>query len=463
MFEKWIDDHREEIIAKTQGVLRIHSVRTPKTSPEMPFGQGCADALDYVLNLGREMGFTVKNVDGYAGHIEYGEGDDYYAVLAHLDVVPEGTGWTHPPYEAEIHDGKIYARGAIDDKGPGMAALFALQAVKESGVQLNKKIRLIYGLDEESDWECMDHYFKKEPMPLGGFTPDAVFPLIFAEKGLMTFDLDKKRELVKEGAAVTVRHFSAGQRVNMVPDGCRVVIDVNDNNVQEIEQKLVAEAEAINILADVEVEGRTVVMNVQGISAHASTPDAGVNAIVQAARLLTVLDDADKDLWEFIAENDTAGERLGIGLTCGVTGPLTLNLGIASVDMEHVKLTYNARFPVERTIEELHEMIREKVGKEGFKVDHSVLGGNLKPLYVPKESEVVQTLLRVYREETGDQSEPLTIGGATYARAIPNAVAFGALFPGQEELAHQKDENWRVDDLIRCTKIYAKAIHELAK
>lgn len=463
MFDKWVDEHREEIIAKTQGVLQINSVGGPQISPEEPFGRGCADALKYVLNLGQEMGFTVKNVDGYAGHIEYGEGDEYYAVLAHLDVVPEGTGWTYPPFGAEIHDGKIYARGAIDDKGPGMAALFALQAVKAAGVQLKTKVRLIYGLDEESDWRCMDHYFKKEPLPLGGFTPDADYPLIYAEKGLMCFDLDKPRELKKEGAAVVVRHFSGGQRVNMVPDGCRVVLDVNDNNVNEVAQRLVAEAEATGILADVDVEDRSVVLNVQGISAHASTPERGINAFVQAARLLTILDTADKDLWEFLAENDTAGERVGIAMNCDVTGPLTCNLGIASVDMERVKLTYNVRFPVQRTIEELHDLIREKVAKEGFSVDHSVLGSNLNPLYVPKESELVQTLLRVYREESGDMSEPLTIGGATYARAIPNAVAFGSLFPGQEEFAHQKDENWGVEDLIRNTKIYAKAIYELAK
>lgn len=463
MFDKWIEDHREEIIAKTQGILRIDSVGTSAISPERPFGQGCADALDYVLNLGREIGFAVKNVDGYAGHIEYGEGDDYIAVLAHLDVVPVGTGWTHPPFGAEIHEGKIYARGAIDDKGPGMAGLFALQAVKEAGLPLGKKVRVIFGLDEESDWRCMDHYFKQEPKPIGGFTPDAEFPLIYAEKGIMAFDLDKKRELEKADAAVVVRHFSAGQRINMVPDGCRVVLDVNDNSVDVVAGRLREEALATGILADVDVEDRTIILNVQGVSAHASMPHTGVNAIVQAAKLLGVLDTADKDLWEFIAENDTAGERIGIALECGATGPLTANLAIASIDMEHVKLSYDVRFPVDRTIEELHEMIREKVGKEGFTVDHSVHGSNLLPHYVPKDSEIVQTLLRVYREATGDHSEPLTIGGGTYARAIPNAVAFGALFPGQEELAHQKDENWAVEDLIRCTKIFAKAIYELAK
>jgi len=463
MFDKWIDDHREEIIAKTQGVLRIDSVGMPAISPERPFGQGCADALEYVLNLGREMGFAVKNVDGYAGHIEYGEGDEYIAVLAHLDVVPVGSGWTYPPFAAEIHNGKIYARGAIDDKGPGMAGLFALKAVQESGLPLGKKVRVIFGLDEETDWRCMDHYFKVEPKPLGGFTPDAVFPLIYAEKGIMAFDLDKKRELEKEGAAVVVRHFSAGQRINMVPDGCRAVLDVNDNSVEVVAGQLRDEALATGTLADVDVEDRTIILTVQGIAAHASRPQKGVNAIVQAARLLGVLDTADKDLWEFLAENDTEGERLGIKIECGVTGPLTANLGVASIDMEHVKLSYNVRFPVERTIEELHEMIRAKVGPEGFTVDHSVLGSNLNPHYVPKDSEIVQTLLRVYREATGDNSEPLTIGGGTYARAIPNAVAFGALFPGQEELAHQRDENWRVDDLISCTKIFAKAIYELAK
>ncbi|KEO84482.1 dipeptidase PepV [Tumebacillus flagellatus] len=461
MFEKWIEQHRSQIIENTQGILRINSVGGPASAPDQPFGPGCAEALEYVLNLGREMGFAVKNVDGYAGHIEFGEGDDYIAVLGHLDVVPVGTGWTYPPFGAEIHDGKMYARGAIDDKGPSMAALHALQAVKESGVKLSKKVRVIFGLDEESNWRCMDHYFEKEPKPLGGFTPDADFPLIYAEKGILCFDVIRDRKS-QESATVIVREVTGGNRINMVPDHTAIVLDVKGVDIDQVVKQIGEIAESYNIQHELEVGDDTIKIHVAGVSVHAAAPQHGVNAIRQAGRLLAELDTAERDLWTFISEVDTEGDRLGIQLVCDVTGPLTNNMGLVHVDEKAAKFSFNVRFPVDQTSEGLLSIMQEKLGPDGYTVamnEHA----NMEPLYVPKDSEIVQKLLSVYEEETGDKAEPLTIGGGTYARAIPNAVAFGALFPGQEELAHQRDENWAVDDLIRCTKIYAKAIYELAK
>jgi succinyl-diaminopimelate desuccinylase len=461
MFEKWIEQHREEIISKTQGILRINSVGCPVCSEDQPFGQGPAEALDYFLNLGREMGFTVKNVDGYAGHVEYGEGDDYIAVLGHLDVVPVGTGWTYPPFGAEIHDGKIYARGAIDDKGPTMAGLFALQAVKESGVKLSKRVRVIVGLDEESNWQCMDHYFKKEPLPFGGFTPDADFPLIYAEKGLICYDIKQKRADLS-AAPVVVRELKGGNRVNMVPDQCRVRLDVT-GDVETVVAQIRTAANEHNVQADVEVRGSEITLFVQGLSVHAMAPHTGVNAIVQAGKVLAALDTADQAVWAFLAENDTEGKRVGIDMVCEVTGPLTNNLGLAQVTEDEVVFTYNARHPVDKRKRDFMELMTAKLAPEGWVVTDSPGNPDIEPLYVPKDSEIVKTLLRVYEEEVGEKAEPLTIGGGTYARAIPNAVAFGALFPGQEETAHQKDEYWAVEDLIRCTGIFAKAIYELAK
>ncbi|MBL0387745.1 dipeptidase PepV [Tumebacillus sp. ITR2] len=460
MFEKWIEEHREQIIENTQGVLRINSVGGPASAPNEPFGPGCAEALDYVLNLGQEMGFTVKNVDGYAGHIEFGEGEEYIAVLGHLDVVPVGTGWTYPPFGAEIHNGKIYARGAIDDKGPTMAALHALHAVKESGVKLSKKIRVILGVDEESNWRCMDYYFEKEPKPIGGFTPDADFPLIYAEKGILCFDVKKARS-TSDAATVLVREVTGGNRINMVPDHCAVVLDVK-GELDLVAAKIKELAESYNIQLEMEQGDDTIKLHVAGVSVHAAAPHHGVNAIVQAARILAELDTAEQALWQFISEVDTDGDRLGIKMVCAATGPLTNNMGLVHIDEKGVKLAFNVRFPVDQTDDGLLAIMQEKLGPEGYSVEKNE-HANMAPLYVPKDSEIVTKLLKVYEEETGEQAEPLTIGGGTYARAIPNAVAFGALFPGQEELAHQRDENWAVDDLIRCTKIYAKAIYELAR
>ncbi|TCP59418.1 succinyl-diaminopimelate desuccinylase [Tumebacillus sp. BK434] len=460
MFEKWIDQNRDDIIAKTQGVLRIDSVGGEPSAPDQPFGPGCAEALDYALQLGQELGFAVKNVDGYAGHIEMGEGEEYIAVLGHLDVVPVGSGWTYPPFGAEIHDGKIYARGAIDDKGPTMAALFAMKAIRESGVQLSKRVRLIMGLDEESNWRCMDHYFTKEPYPVGGFTPDADFPLIYAEKGIYCFNLTKPRGDLAS-APVVVRELTGGNRVNMVPDSCRVVLAVT-GDAEAVAAQIRDTAAKENVNHQLTVSGGEIVLTVEGLSVHSMAPQHGINAVVQAGKLLRALDTADRDIWAFLSEVDTDGERVGVKMTCHATGPLTCNLGLALVNGEEITFTFNLRFPVDKTDADMLILLEQKTGPEGFRVTDPGIA-NMKPHYVPLESEIVQTLLKVYAEETGEQAAPLTTGGGTYARAIPNAVAFGAQFPGQPEVAHQKDEFWEVDHLLKCTKIFAKAIYELAK
>lgn len=460
MFAKWIDENSEQIIEKTQGVLRINSVGGEQTAPDQPFGPGCAEALDYALQLGRELGFAVKNVDGYAGHIEFGEGDDYIAVLGHLDVVPVGSGWTYPPFGAEIHDGKIYARGAIDDKGPTMAALFAMKAIKESGVALGKKVRLIMGLDEESNWRCMDHYFQKEPYPIGGFTPDADFPLIHAEKGIYCFNLNKKRANL-ESAPVVVRELTGGNRVNMVPDGCRVVLSVN-GDAQAVATTIQEVAAREGVRHELQVAAGEITLFVEGVSVHSMAPHTGINAIVQAGKLLRELDTADRETWSFLSEVDTEGARIGVQMVCHATGPLTSNLGLAKVDADSVTFTFNLRFPVDKTDADMLKLVEDKVGPEGFETSDPGIA-NMKPHYVPIESEIVQTLLKVYEEETGEKATPLTTGGGTYARAIPNAVAFGAQFPGQPDVAHQRDEHWEVGHLLSCTKIFAKAIYELAK
>lgn len=460
MFKNWIEANRDEIIAKTQDILRIESVGTEATAPDRPFGDKCAEALDWVLDLGREMGFAVKNVDGYAGHIEFGEGDDYLAVLGHLDVVPAGAGWTHAPFGAGIHEGKIVARGAIDDKGPMMAALFALQAIKESGQPLKTKVRLIFGLDEESQWRCVDHYFKQEPKPIGGFTPDADFPLIYAEKGFLCANLIQTRG-AHRGAPVSVKELKGGERPNMVADLAETRLFVT-SDVDAVIASIKATATAHDIRVNVEHNGQELLLTVHGTSAHGATPFLGVNAVIQTAKLLAPLDTHEQELWQLVAEIDAYGQRLGIQMDCHATGALTTNLGLASVTDELATFNINVRYPVDQTFDSIMEQLAKHLEPAGWSVADSG-HNNMAPHYVPRDSKIVETLLRVYRDATGDQREPLTTGGATYARSIPNAVAFGAMFPGEEALYHQPDESWSVENLLRCTEMFAQAIYELAK
>jgi succinyl-diaminopimelate desuccinylase len=456
MFQSFIEQHQDEIVHSLQQLLRIPSVKGP-AQPSCPFGKDTADALNYVMELARSHGLSVRNVDGYAGHVEYGTGEEYVAVLSHLDVVPAGTGWTYPPFGAEIHDGHIYARGAIDDKGPAMSTLWALIALKELGCQPRRKIRLIFGLDEESDWECMRHYFKKEPLPLGGFAADADFPMIHAEKGVCTIRIDVKAD--GESLNPQVVHFQGGHRDNMVPDHAVAVVDCHSETAaREWEQRILRDARTRQIEVDVTLRGSEVHLAVHGVSAHGSTPDKGVNAITLLAALLSGQPVSNASMWRFIANQDTEGRNLGVHAEDDVTGTSTSNLGCAVLSDGVYSFMFNIRYPIDMKVDDVLSRCREYVSdKWNVELVH-----NLDPLYVPIDSPVIRALSEVYRREVGEEPVPLTTGGATYARAIPNAVAFGPQFPGQPDCAHHPDERWSLNDYFRCIQIYAHAMFELA-
>src|SRR6056297_3744079 len=229
VLEQKVDSYKKDIVSSLQEIVEIKSVEA-KAQEGMPFGEGVDKSLRKFLELAEKLGLPTKYVDGYAGHVEIGEGAEMLGILCHLDVVPEGTKWTYPPYAAEIHDDKMYGRGTIDDKGPAIASLYALKAIKESDIKLNKKVRLILGTDEESGWEGLDYYFKKEPKPEMAFSPDAQYPVIHAEKGILIFDLNYELDIDDEeystsnGFKYEVLSLKGGNAPNMVPDSCEVLI-----------------------------------------------------------------------------------------------------------------------------------------------------------------------------------------------------------------------------------------------
>ncbi|HZP84729.1 MAG TPA: dipeptidase PepV [Chthonomonadaceae bacterium] len=457
----WIDSHQDEIVAALQDVLRIPSVQA-EPAPNAPFGKPAREALDYTLALCERLGFRTKDVDGYAGHAEFGEGAEMVAALGHLDVVPEGDRWTKPPYGAVIEDGYIYARGSSDDKGPTYAALFAAKALMDSGLPLKRRVRLVFGCNEESGFGCVHHYWEvaQEERPVYAFTPDASFPLIYAEKGIANLVLEK--ELPKGDAPLRIRRAGGGRRPNMVPDSAEALL------VGTPEALLGAVAALQkgwdqNVSFEVTEEG--VIVRAVGKSAHGSHPTAGDNAVARLARALATLDLPEKGVWlDFVAETvDPTGAALGIAHTDDVAGPLTSNLGILeTTDNGRVRLTYNIRYPVTWNVEALLEANRPVLEKSGWTLaEHH----DQPPLYVPLDKEPVATLLRVYQQETGDiESKPGTMGGGTYARATPNAVAYGAGFPGAHDgPAHEPDERIAISTVLNAAKIYAHALYELAK
>ena len=459
---KYIDSHREDIIRSVQEIIRIRSVESDP-EPGKPFGEGVNACLEYALDLAEKLGFNVKNIDGYAGYAEFGEGDETLAILVHLDVVPEGSNWTYPPYEAKIVDGKIYGRGAIDNKGPAIGALYAMKAVMDSGLKMKKKVRMIFGTDEESGWEDMKVYFEKEHMPDLGMVPDADYPVINVEKGILTLAL-KKQFKPGDCSAVKIKCITGGHRPNMVPDECRCCfLPTGDQD------KILNHLHVMRQFSDYDLtagfcEDKGIEILARGVSAHGSTPEKGKNAISHILAFLSTMGLGNSEMEQYVLflNNaigcDTTGKGLNIDLEDEVSGKLTLNLGTINLDEEQGEAVINIRYPVTYSLDELMERIRAAVKDAGIEVE---IQGHNEPLHVPEDSELVRTLMKVYTEQTGQPAKALAIGGGTYARAMKNAVAFGALFPGRQELAHQKDEYIDIEDLLLHTRIYAQAIRYL--
>ena len=468
--EAWIDAHAGAIIESTQGVLRIPSVKDAATTGEnAPFGRSIADALVYTLAECDRHGFHTENFAGYAGHADFGAGAEIAAMLGHLDVVPVGKGWTHDPWGATVADGFLWGRGTSDDKGPTYAAMwgaFAAKAVCEAqGITLSKRIRLIFGCDEESGWECMAHYFGAagQTKPSVAFTPDAYFPLVYAEKG--SFTASAVRDFAPSSADVRLVSFHAGQRPNMVPDEAVAVLKGNSGALELIAHIL---APLDKIMAT--PAGDTLTVTAKGTAAHGSTPDQGDNAAVKLARALTsnlsAFDDLDGEAAAWLADLAKRGASLtgaenGIAATDEITGALTCNLGVVTLENGTAIAQYNVRYPATADGDALVTRFTESVARSGCRVPQVTI---TPPLYVPVDAEPVRTLLRVYREHTGDMTAPKTMGGRTYATSVaPAGVAFGAAMPGDPETAHQADERFAVARLLQCAKIYAHALIEMAR
>ncbi|KIL20527.1 hypothetical protein B4133_1038 [Bacillus altitudinis] len=456
---------KDSLIQDTQSFLQIESVLDEEGGTAgKPFGEKVDEALQYMLKKGQDEGFKVKNVDGYAGHIEYGESEDIVGVLCHVDVVPAGDDWTTPPFSADIRENKIFARGAIDDKGPTMAAFYALKMLKDAGLPLSKKIRIIIGTDEESDWRCVDHYFKHEAMPQIGFAPDADFPIIHAEKGIIDAIVSFTYEQSEENKRYILKQFTSGMRLNMVPDEARAIVAAaNDHDVEALKKAFAA------YLAENQLTGETnhtadgLTFTLKGVSVHAMEPANGTNAGIHMANFLCAHELDERGLAftsqiNALFDQDTRGQKLGIACKDDISGDLTLNVGtIRYSQNEEAKLGLNVRYPVTADGEEVKKGIERIKGAAIEKFDDSP------PHHVSKDHPLVKTLQRVYEEQTGDPAHLIAIGGGTYARSLEAGVAFGPLFPGRPDCAHQKDEYIEIDDLLRATALYAQAMYELAK
>ncbi|OLN33565.1 dipeptidase PepV [Desulfosporosinus metallidurans] len=458
--DRQIDLMKEDIIAAIQGCIRIKSVKDVEhATPGAPFGPGIKEALEWTLALGEKFGFVVKNVEGYAGHIEMGTGD-LLGILGHIDVVPEGDGWSVPPYSGTIKDGKIMGRGALDDKGPTLTALFAMKAIKDANIPLNMRVRLILGTDEESGWADMDYYLKKEEIPQIGFAPDAEFPVIHAEKGILHLELSKSH-------ARSFTHLvsvQGGERANVVPDVCEVTLKGIASEVIAKQLKDFPFTESVSGKLTSLKGNDELTLTFRGVGAHGSLPQNGKNAILYALQFLRTLPltSEEQQMIDYILKHPGTGfngEGFGVTLRDEPSGKLSLNLGILELTSNEVRFVIDIRYPVTYQLNDVFLPIEKIAQSEQFSLK---ILTHQEAHHVPKDSSLVVSLLKAYSDVTGLEPFAFAIGGGTYAKALPQGVAFGPVFPGEPEVIHCADEYISIDNLLLTTKVYAQAILNIA-
>lgn len=456
MLDKKIIGMKDEIIEGVQNSVRIKSVEE-EAKNGMPFGEGVHNALLHCLELSESLGFKTVNVDNMIGYAEYGSGDEMIAVLGHLDVVPEGEGWTYPPYAAEIHDGKIFGRGTTDDKGPLIGALYALKAIKDLNIPLKRRVRVFFGLNEETGSLCVKHYVEKgEEMPVCGFTPDAEYPIINGEKGIVTCKYKRK---LNQGGNIILKSIRGGLAANVVPDYAEASITMSKKDIKDI-KKLAENLEGIVI----EENEYCLLIKSYGISAHGSTPEKGKNAISHLLLFLGKLDFTGdtKELIDFLNKYiglDLNGKNLGINLEDNISGKFIFNLGVILGNTDEISIDINMRYPVTKTYEDFIEIFKNKMELGKF---NEIFLRHKKSLYVSPETEFIKKLQKVYEEKVGGTADLISIGGGTYAKAMKNVVAFGPIFKGEPMVEHKPDEYIEIDSLIKNVQIMAAAIKELA-
>lgn len=408
---------------------------------EEPFGKSIQEALEAILAIADKLGFeTTIDPDGYYGYADIGSGDDLFGVLGHVDVVPAGDleNWESNPFELTEKDGQLYGRGTSDDKGPMLASMYALKAILDEGYELNQRVRFIFGTDEESLWRCMDAYTAEEELPTMGFTPDSSFPLTYAEKGLIEYYLHMEEE-------TTIR-LEGGGPLNAVPEQARVDYD------EDVEKSLK------DLGFDYKRDGDDLV--VYGQAVHAMAADQGENAIVYAAEALHQAGKRNKMI-DFIVDvlSNPNGEGVYGVVEDETSGKLMFTVGSVEFTESSQKVGLDMRFPVSYSKEFIDDGLKEVAEEHGVTVEDY---DYLPPVHIERDSDLVQSLMNAYQEVTGDMdSEPRLSGGATYARAMDNIVAYGALLPGKEETEHQANENLVIEDMKTAMEIYIEAFMNL--
>lgn len=458
--DELVKSYREDMIQSLEELVSIPSVINLENAREgAPFGMEIRSALDGLLKLAGELGFETRDYDGYAAAVDFGTEGKEVGILSHIDVVPPGNGWSKNPFVPEIVNGKMYGRGTIDDKGPLVASLYAMKAVKESGLPIRNHVRHIIGCDEETGHRCIKYYLTKEKGPDLGFSPDGMFSVIHAEKGILRFQIQTNRKLPDTKELCVIR-IAGGTVVNAVPNIAEVWLGGPGEQLEEVQKEFQVKAAE----GSAKMEGDVLHLTFPGVSAHAMQPWLGENAILSMIRFLKEVPFGDRKTREYFQNLDTLfgdgweGRNLGVACQDQLSGKLSMNLGILNVEDEKTELKVDVRCPVHIDLDTVWKTICLTCEKYGFRPEY---WQKRPPLYVPKDARLVQILLDVYEDVTGKREEAITIGGGTYCRDVENFVSFGPVFPGEPELAHEADEFIDLDQLMECARLYAQALYRL--
>ncbi|MDH6603504.1 succinyl-diaminopimelate desuccinylase [Bacilli bacterium PM5-9] len=434
-----IDKEFELFLKNSSKLIEIPSVIS-KEKENMPFGQEVYNALVKAIEIASIMNYkTFIDPNGYYGYAEIGEGE-LFGVLCHVDVVPEGdlSNWKHDPYQLTIENNKIYGRGIQDDKGPTLLSMHALKMLLDDGYQLKKRVRFIFGSDEETLWRCMDKYKQNEEIPKMGFTPDSIFPVTNAEKGLYQIEISSNEKIDFS--------FNGGEAINSVAS--QATIEYN----KEIENSL------INNNIEYSINDNEI--KVVGKSAHVKDADKGDNAIVKLASILKQLN-FQSNLLNFIVEkgSNPNGKLLFNEICDEISGKLMFNIGKAIFTKNIQTISIDMRIPVTYQKEKIDEVLNEVASQYNLQIK---VVDYVKSLYVDENSELVKSLMKAYQEVSHDYTaKPLASGGATFSRVMDNFVAFGADLPTSISTAHQANECVDIDDYKKALEIYIKAFELL--
>lgn len=427
VFDEYIEKEFPNVISDICDMISVKSVSVKSDDKNFPFGKDCALALEMFLKKASDMGFITNNIDNYVGTVSFDDREAKLGILCHLDVVPaDESGWTvTKPFEPVVKDNKIFGRGAIDDKGPAVAVLYAMKIIKNAGIALNKNVKFIVGCDEENGSSDIEYYRKKESFPEYVFTPDGDFPVINFEKGMLRVEISCD-------ISDKYKFMNAGKVANAVPEKAEIIKENGE------------------------------IVSVQGKSAHASTPDRGDNALTKLIEKLseTTTDDIWKKLAKLFPYGDNNGKGLGIYASDDETGEVTCVLSMAEIRKGKFVGCFDVRYPNNVVLEEITGKIDKILYDNDFEIRY-ILKENHH--YVSPESDFVKKLLKVYEDETGENAKPVAIGGGTYVHDIEGGVAFGAEFPGENNNMHGNDESIKIDSLKKSIRLYLNAILEICK